>query len=54
MKKNYKYLALDFVKSLRDTSVDESLRRSSGTVVDKMLNNINLIDYLIFEMEFYK
>lgn len=54
MKKNYKFLSLDFIKFLRDNCTDESLRRSYGTVIESILSNINLIDYLIFEKEFYK
>lgn len=54
MKKNYKYLSLDLLKSLRDNCPDESLRRSYGTVIESILSNINLIDYLIFEKEYYK
>lgn len=51
MKKNYKYLSINFVKALRDSTVDESLRRSYGTVIDVMLSKVNILDYLIYEME---
>lgn len=54
MKKNYKYMALDFIKAVRDNTNDESLRRSCGAVIDVILNQVNLLDYLIYQKEFYK
>lgn len=51
MKKNYKYLSINFLKALRDSTVDESLRRSYGTVIDAMLDKVNVVDYLIYERE---
>ena len=54
MKKNYKYLSIDFLKNLRDNTPDDVLRRSYGTVIEKMLSNVNILEYLIYEKEYYR
>lgn len=54
MKKNYKFIVIDFLKELRDNTNDESFRRRYGAVIESTLKKVNLIDYLIYEKEFYK
>lgn len=49
MKKNVKFLCVDFLKDCRDRIDDDTLRRRYSAVLDVFLNNINLVDYLIYK-----